>query len=70
MKLVIQKKRNFAYERQKIIVAETWKLPKARFIWEVTHSEWVANVVLVKKPNGKYRMCVDYTDLNKSLPKR
>ena len=31
--------------------------------------EWLANVVLVKKVNGKWRMCVDFTDLNKACPK-
>ncbi|RDX82493.1 hypothetical protein CR513_36708, partial [Mucuna pruriens] len=29
----------------------------------------MANVVMVKKPNGKWRMCTDYTDLNKACPK-
>ena len=31
--------------------------------------EWLANVDLVKKANGKWRMCVDFTDLNKTCPK-
>jgi len=31
--------------------------------------EWLANVVVVKKANGKWRMCVDFTDLNKACPK-
>ena len=69
IKPVIQKKRKFAYERHKLIAEETKKLLYARFIREVTHPEWIANVVLVKKANGKYRMCVDYTDLNKACPK-
>ena len=55
-KPVIQKKRKFAYERQKVIAEETKKLLKARFIREVTHPEWFTNVILVKKANGKYRM--------------
>ncbi|XP_027342848.1 uncharacterized protein LOC113855410 [Abrus precatorius] len=29
----------------------------------------VANVVMVKKANGKWRMCKDFTDLNKACPK-
>lgn len=33
------------------------------------YPEWLANVVLVKKSNGKWRMCVDFTDLNKACPK-
>ena len=41
----------------------------AGFICEVYYLEWLANVVLVKKANGKLRMCVDFTDLNKACPK-
>ena len=33
------------------------------------YPEWLVNVVLVKKVNGKWRMCVDFTDLNKPCPK-
>jgi hypothetical protein len=42
---------------------------KARFIKEVHHLEWLANPVLVKKKNEKWRMCVDYTSLNIACPK-
>jgi hypothetical protein len=41
----------------------------AGFIKEVFHPEWLANPVLVKKKGGKWRMCVDYTGLNKAGPK-
>ena len=41
----------------------------AGFIREVYYPEWLAKVVLVKKTNGKWRMCVDFTDLNKACPK-
>lgn len=41
----------------------------ASFIREVKYPRWLANVVLVKKSSGKWRMCVDYTDLNKACPK-
>ena len=41
----------------------------AKFIWEVYYSNWVANVVMVKKANGKWRICVDFTNLNKACPK-
>ena len=33
------------------------------------YPDWLANVVMVKKANGKWRMCVDFTDLNKAYPK-
>ncbi|KAM1486976.1 hypothetical protein ACFX2I_001095 [Malus domestica] len=69
-KLVIQKRRHFAPERVAIIDAEIDKLLEAGFIKEVAHSAWLANVVLVmKKEKGKWRVCVDYTDLNKACPK-
>ena len=41
----------------------------ASFIQKVYYPDWLANVVLVKKANGKWRMCVDFTDLNKACPK-
>jgi hypothetical protein len=45
------------------------KLLVTGFIREVFHPEWLANPVLVKKKNGKWRMCVDYSSLNKACPK-
>jgi hypothetical protein len=36
---------------------------------EVTYPEWLANTVMEKKANGKSRMCIDFTDLNKACPK-
>ncbi|GKV37820.1 hypothetical protein SLEP1_g45796 [Rubroshorea leprosula] len=36
---------------------------------EVDYCEWVANPLLVKKANGKWRICIDYTNLNKTSPK-
>ena len=41
----------------------------AKFIREVYYPDWLANVVMVKKTNGKWRTCVDFTDLNKAYPK-
>jgi ribonuclease HI len=48
---------------------ELRKLLEAGFIKEVFHPTWLANPVLVKKKNGKWRMCVDYSSLNKACPK-
>ena len=42
---------------------------KANIICEIKYSDWLANVVLVKKPKGKWRMCVDYTNLIVACPK-
>ena len=59
----------FAQERDKAIAEEVRKLLEASFIREVYYPDWLANVVMVKKSNGKWRMCVDFTDLNKACPK-
>ena len=65
----------FAPERDKAIVEEVRKLLKVRkllevgFIREVYYPDWLANVVMVKKANGKWRMCIDFTDLNRACPK-
>ena len=48
---------------------EVTKLLTTGFIREVYYPDWLANVVLVKKANGKFRMCVDFTDLNKACSK-
>ena len=48
---------------------EVNKLLIANFIREVYHPEWLANIVMVKKANGKWRMCVDYTNLNNAYAK-
>ena len=42
---------------------------KSRFIREVKYPEWLANVVVVLKKDEKWRVCVDYTDLNEACPK-
>ena len=56
-------------ERQKFIREEVRKLLPAGFIEEVYHPEWLANPVVVPKANGKLRMCIDYTSLNKACPR-
>jgi len=61
--------RRFDEEKRRIIGEEVHKLLAARFIKEVHHPDWLANPVLVKKKNGKMRMCVDYTSLNKACSK-
>ena len=58
-----------APERQEAVREEIGKLMKAESIREVHYPDWLANVVLVKKSNNKWRMCVDFTDLNKACPK-
>ena len=43
-------------------------MKKAGAIKEVFYPEWLANTVVVKKKSGKWRVCVDFTDLNKACP--
>ena len=45
------------------------KLKQAGAIKEVFYPEWLANTVVVKKKSGKWRVCVDFTDLNKACLK-
>ena len=58
-----------AQERDKAIAEEVQKLLDTDFIREVYYPDWLANVVIVKKANGKWRMCVDFTDLNRACLK-
>jgi hypothetical protein len=48
---------------------EVKRLLSVGIIIEVKYPEWLANTVMVKKANGKWRMCIDFTDLNKACPK-
>ena len=63
------KKRVFTQERNQAIAEEVGKLQEAGFIREVYYPDWLAKVVMVKKSNWKWRMYVDFTDLNKACPK-
>ena len=66
---VRQKVRHFHQDSHHIIQAEVDNLLRASFIKEVTYFELLANVVVVPKKWRKWRVCVDYTDLNKACPK-
>lgn len=48
---------------------EVFKMLEADFIREVYYLEWLANMVMMKKANKKWRMCIDFTNLNKACPK-
>ena len=68
-KPVQQKRRVFSPKRNKAMMDKVNKLLAAKFIQKVHYPEWLANVVMVKKANGKWRMRVDFTDLNQACPK-
>jgi hypothetical protein len=64
-----QRLRKMSDDKAKGAWNEVKRLLSARVIREVTYPEWLANTVMVKKSNGKWRMCIDFTDLNKACPK-
>ncbi|XP_021764224.1 uncharacterized protein LOC110728860 [Chenopodium quinoa] len=68
-KPVKQKRREFAPEHNQIINEEVQKLLDTRKIKEVKYPNWLANVVVVSKKNGTWRVCIDFIDLNKACPK-
>jgi hypothetical protein len=68
-KLIKQKERRYTTEKRETIWQEVNKLLEVRFIRLVDYPSWLANHVLVEKPYGSWRMCIDYTNLNKVCPK-
>jgi hypothetical protein len=64
-----QKLRKMSDDKAKGARNEIKRLLSGGVIREVTYPEWLANTVMVKKANGKWRMCIDFTDLNKACPK-
>jgi hypothetical protein len=64
-----QRLRKMSDDKAKGARNEVKRLLIAGVIREVTYPEWLANTVMVKKANGKWRMCIDFTDLNKACPK-
>ncbi|XP_073035355.1 uncharacterized protein [Primulina eburnea] len=69
IKPIKQKKRTFGLEKSRRISEEVEKLLTAKYIHPVMYPEWLSNVVLVPKPGNKWRLCIDFTDLNKACPK-
>ena len=68
-KPVRQKRRAMDTERYQALKEEVDKLLSNGFIKKSFYPSWLTNPVLVKKPNGKWRTYVDFTDLNKACPK-
>ena len=56
-------------EHVEAVKSEVTKLKQAGAIKEVFYPQWLANTIVVKKKIGKWRMCVDFTDLNRACPK-
>jgi hypothetical protein len=56
-------------EKIDVAKAEVHRLLEEKFIEPIAYPTWLANVVMVQKKNGKWRMCFDFTNLNKACPK-
>jgi len=52
-----------------MVKEELQKLLDARFIYPISNNEWVSPLVFVPKKNGKWRICVDYREVNKATKK-
>ena len=64
-----QKSRRSAREHVKAMKSEVQRLKEAEAIKEIYFSKWLANIIVVKKKNGKWRVCVDFTNLNRACLK-
>jgi hypothetical protein len=64
-----QKLRKMSEDKVKGVKVEVKGLLSTGVIREVAYLEWLANTVMIKKSNGKWRMCIGFTDLNKACPK-
>jgi hypothetical protein len=68
-KPVAQKQRKLALERAAIVLEEVERLLESGAIREVQYPIWLSNMVVVKKKNGKWRVCIEFTNLNKACLK-
>jgi hypothetical protein len=68
-KPVRQKLRPVNPRKAKTIKAKVEKLLKVSFIYPVQLTQWVSNLVMVKKNQGTVCVCMDFCDLNKACPK-
>ncbi|KAL0404425.1 UNVERIFIED_CONTAM: Retrovirus-related Pol polyprotein from transposon [Sesamum radiatum] len=59
----------FGVERSQAIKEGVEKLFKAKYVRPMQYPEWLANMVLVLKSNEKWRLCINFMDLNKACPK-
>ena len=66
---ISQKKRDLGNEKRLAAKEKAGKLLSVEFIREARYTTWLANVVMVTKPNGNWRMCVDYRNINSACPK-
>ncbi|XP_021986466.1 uncharacterized protein LOC110882870 [Helianthus annuus] len=68
-KPVVHAKRHLGDIKHDTMQEQVMELLNAGIIREVRYQTWMASPVMVQKPNGSWRMCVDYKDLNKACPR-
>ena len=64
-----QPPQHLSNEHVEAVKNEVAKLKQAGAIKEIFYPQWLANTVVVKKKTGKWRVCVDFKDLNRDCPK-
>jgi hypothetical protein len=64
-----QRLRKMSDEKTEAAKAEVHRQLEANFIEPIAYPMWLSNVVMVQKKSGKWRMCIDFTSLNKACPK-
>jgi hypothetical protein len=65
---VAQEKRVMGPERSKVVIDEDRKLKQAGILREVRYQTWIAYMLLIRKSDGGWRMCVDFRNLNDARP--
>lgn len=66
---VSQRRRRKSPKKAEATASKVKGLLYAKFISEAKYTKWLSSIVLVKKASGKWKMCVDYPDLDKACPK-
>ncbi|GJY57481.1 reverse transcriptase domain-containing protein [Tanacetum coccineum] len=63
---VKQKKRSLALERNKYVCTQVEELVETGVLREVKYQTWVSNPIIVKKDDGKWKLRIDFTNINKA----
>nr|GEV57564.1 reverse transcriptase domain-containing protein [Tanacetum cinerariifolium] len=66
---VAQKRRVLASDRTQVVIKEVEEWMNTRIVCPVRYPTWISNPVLMKKSDGRWRMCIDFKNLNPTCPK-
>ena len=64
-----QRARQMKAEILEEVKKEVQKMLDAGFIRPCRYAEWISSVVPIQKKDGRWRVCVDFRDLNRVTPK-